>query len=320
MVSWVFASIVALSQPTTPPFHIPELSQPGAGVLGFATCDASNLIVSNSKRRYSLQSVVKLLVGIAAFDAQDRGTLRLSDKVTVSAKQRSVGYQPLEDELKHGRTFTTTWEDLVARAIQESDSMACDILLDKLGGPIAVQRFLDNRGIGGINVDRYERELQSETAGLVWRPEYADAKKYKADFDRLTKADRDKAHKRYQVDPRDRSTPEAMCSLLKQLAEKTLLKPESCTRIMDILEGTVTYSDRLSAGIPDGWKFGHKTGSSGTWNGLAVATNDVGIARRPDGSYVVLVAFLADSNLVMEERNAIIASFARLNPLFKKDR
>lgn len=320
MVSMLLAGLSVLSVAHSQQIHIPELMEPGAGVLGMASCTEKTELYANSDRRYSLQSVVKLLVGMAMYDAQDRGILRLSDKVTVTAKDRSAGYQPLEDEVTHGRSFTTTWRDLVARAVQESDSMACDILIDKLGGPSKVQDFLHRKGVTGIHVNRYERELQSDTAGLQWRPEYVDAKKYENALRRLTKADRDRAHAKYRNDPRDTATPRALCLLLKKLATGTLLKPESCTDLMEIMEGTVTYPDRLSDGIPKGWKFGHKTGSSGTWNGLAVATNDIGIARHPDGRYVVLVALLADSRLTIDKRNAILQSFARRNPLFNEDR
>ena len=46
---------------------------------------------------------------------------------------------------------------------------------------------------------------------------------------------------------------------------------DSCSRrtrrLLDIMNQTVTFPDRLKAGLSGGWTLAHKTGTSGTWRG-----------------------------------------------------
>jgi beta-lactamase class A len=78
------------------------------------------------------------------------------------------------------------------------------------------------------------------------------------------------------------------------------------------MDATTTGPDRLKAGAPPGWSVAHKTGSSATWRGLAAATNDVGLMIAPDGSRILIAAFLADSRADDAERAAVLADSARI--------
>ena len=71
-----------------------------------------------------------------------------------------------------------------------------------------------------------------------------------------------------------------------------------------------TFPDRLKAGVAPGWKIAHKTGTSGSWKGLTVATNDVGILTAPDASQVSITVFVADSRASPADRAAIIAKIS----------
>ncbi len=77
------------------------------------------------------------------------------------------------------------------------------------------------------------------------------------------------------------------------------------------MKKTVTFPDRLRAGVPSGWTIGHKTGTSRTRNGINGVTNDVGILTAPDGRHVAVAAFVAESRTGNEERAAMIAAAAR---------
>ena len=280
------------------------------GRVGVCARDAGGVACVNGGQRFSMQSVVKLVVGLAVMDAVDRRAGRLDDEVTVRRQDLSVFVQPIADRVT-AEGFRTTVDDLVRRAIVDSDSAATDVLIARLGGPAAVHAVLTSRGIRGVRVDRDERRLQTEILGLTWRPEYVDA----AALDRAVAAvptdRRDEAWRRYLADPRDTATPEAMVDLLHQLAAGKLLSMSSTARLLAIMKETVTFPDRLKAGLSPGWSLGHKTGTSGSWRGETAATNDVGILFAPDGTPVSIAVFVADSKVPSAERNALIASLAR---------
>jgi len=103
-----------------------------------------------------------------------------------------------------------------------------------------------------------------------------------------------------------------MASLLYALADGKLLSPTSTTYLLEIMSKTVTFPDRLKAGVSKGWKLGHKTGTSGTWKGVTAATNDVGLLTAPDGRKISIVVFVGDSREAPSKRAAMIASVARL--------
>jgi beta-lactamase class A len=254
---------------------------------------------------------MKLLVGIAVMDAVDHRGWALTDAVIVRRQDLSLAVQPLA-RLVTGDGFHTTIGDLVRRAIVDSDSAATDVLVGRLGGPAAVQQVLDRHHVTGVRFDRDERHLQTEIAGLEWRPEFVDGALLDRAYAAIPDERRDAAFRAYQKDPRDSATPAGMATLLWSLAKGQLLSPASTKRLLDIMAQTVTFPDRLKAGVADGWTLAHKTGTSSTWGGVTAATNDVGVLTAPDGTLVAIAVFIADSPAASADRADLIASIARL--------
>jgi beta-lactamase class A len=199
---------------------------------------------------------------------------------------------------------------LVRRAIVESDSAAVDILTRQLGGPQGVQAFLDRKVIQGVRIDRDERHLQTEILGLTWNPEYIDAAKLDQAIQAVPVDRRAAAYRRYQTDPRDSATPRGMASLLQDFAIGKILTPASTQYLLDLMTQTETGPDRLKAGVPSGWTLGHKTGTSGSWQGITAATNDVGVLTAPDGGILSVVVFIGDSHATDQARAALMAQIA----------
>ena len=85
------------------------------------------------------------------------------------------------------------------------------------------------------------------------------------------------AYRRYQIDPRDTATPEAVTKLLIALAEGRVLSAESTEFLLRAMRDPTTFPDRLNAGLRPGWTLGHTTGTSGSWAGVTAATNGVAI-------------------------------------------
>ena len=200
--------------------------------------------------------------GIAALDLTTGETLSVRGnepfpmastmKIAVAAlylKQVEYGRRSLDDRIS-GQSA----RNLMASMIIRSNNTATDILLRDLGGPDALQAWIQQNRLSGMRVDRTIAQLL--------------------------------AAKRDLWDLRDSSTPMAMVELLRQLDKGTLLKPWSRDYLLGLMARCNTGKNRMRALLPYGTKVEHKTG---TLNGLSA---DVGYITLPDGRRLA-VAFFA---------------------------
>lgn len=280
------------------------------GVCVLANMDREPICV-RANEPFPLQSVMKLIVGAVVMDAVDRQELKLNDGIRVSSGDTSPGPDEFANFVKSRGTYEATVEELLRRSIVDSDSTSVDVLIARLGGIPAIQDFLKRKRISGVRIDRNERQLQTESLGLSWQPEYADLGRFEAAAQALPLAERDRSWEAHLSDPRDKATPMGMVMFLRALVAGELLSDSSTEKLLNVMAETATGKDRFPAGLPPGWRVAHKTGTGRTWKGVTEATNDVGILTAPDGGKVIAAAFLAESNACGEKRAAVIASVAR---------
>ncbi|MBA8902359.1 class A beta-lactamase [Phyllobacterium sp. P30BS-XVII] len=280
--------------------------------IGICALDqAGTSVCVRGDERFSLQSVVKLIAGAATLDAADHGAVNIEDPIIIRSENLSLMKQPLAKIVERNGFFRTNAGDLVRRAIIDSDSAAVDILINRLGGTGKINSFLAGKAISGIRIDRDERHLQTDIVGLQWKQEYVDAKVLQRAIKAVPEVERDTAFDAYQKDPRDTATPRAMTEFLAALMSGKLISTSSTDRLLAIMNETSTFPDRLRAGVGNDWSVAHKTGTSPTWKGVNVATNDVGILTAPDGGKVAISVFVADSRETPTRRATIIASAAQ---------
>ena len=55
----------------------------------------------------------------------------------------------------------------------------------------------------------------------------------------------------------------------------------------------------------------HKTGSSGSNNGITAATNDIGIVTLPNGQHLAIAVYVSDSPTDLVTREKVIAQIAK---------
>jgi beta-lactamase class A len=287
-----------------------ELTKNFDGRVGVCIDDGGSSACVRASDPFPMQSVMKLPVAIAALDAVDRGAWHLDDPVVVRKSDLSVFVQPIA-KLVGPNGFKTTVDDLIRRAIVDSDNAAADVLIAKLGGASAVQLVL-NRKEMHIRVDRDEKHLQSEINGLEWRPEYLDPAVFDQAIKAVPETKRDAAFAAYLSETRDTTSPISMVVLLFRLERGGALSKASTAHLLEILQQTATGADRLKAGVAEGWTLAHKTGTSGDWRGVTAATNDVGILSGPHGERVYVAVFIAESRAPEKDRAALMASIARL--------
>lgn len=283
------------------------------GRLGACALEGdARLACVGGDRRFSLQSVMKLVVGAAAMDAVDRRGWRLDDEVVLRRENLSLHVQPLAAIVRERGELRTTLGDLIERAVAESDSAATDFLFDRLGGAPAIRRFLERAGVANaLRVDRDERHLQTEITGVSWRPEFVDSAELQRARDRVAREQKRAAFDAWLADPRDTATPRAMAAFLNRLARGALLSKASTEHLLGVMRRTRTFPTRLRAGVPADWTVAHKTGTSDDFDGLNGVTNDVGILTTPDGRTIAIAVFLAESRRPATERDAALAAAAR---------
>ncbi|HYC02499.1 MAG TPA: class A beta-lactamase [Azospirillaceae bacterium] len=283
---------------------------PGRVGIGVRDLNGGAQLLVGGGVPYPMQSVYKFPIGAAALVAVDEGRLRLDQEVTVRPEDTVGFHSPLRERMA-GKEARVTVAELVKLAAGDSDNTACDVLLTLLGGPGAVQAMIDGLGIRGLRVDRPERELQADVSGIppALRPVAAAAQ---AEVIRAVPAEaRRAAIEAYMADPRDTSTPEAMLDFIEAFHAGRLLSLESMAHLRRILTETKTGPKRLRAGLPDGWTVAHKTGTAGSFEGFAPATNDVGLLFGPEGETVAVAVFVAGSTAPEEVREGLIAEVAR---------
>ncbi len=243
----------------------------------------------NGNLLFPQQSVSKLWVSMTFLDAVDRGKIRLSDSTTITKKDLTLFHQPTA-ALVGNSGWTTTYSDLMRRAMTQSDNTANDTLLRAVGGPDAVRGYLARRYIKDIRFGPGERLLQSTTAGLEWRQDYSIGRNFYAARAKLPMAARQKALDNYLASPPDGAAPSSIVQALAKLKQNDMLSPASSQLLMSIMSEAKTGPQRIKGGVPTGWHYLHKTGTGQELGARSTGFNDIGIMTAPDGtSYAVAV-------------------------------
>lgn len=244
---------------------------PGArmGVAAHDTGSGRN-IGTDMDARYAMASTFKAPLVAAVLAAIDAGRLRLDQPVPFGGSD-VLEYAPvIKANLSRG---TLTMEALCAAAVEVSDNSAANLLLDRIGGPAGLTRFLRAQGDGVTRLDREEPALNDNLPG----------------------------------DPRDTTTPAAMVALLRTLLVGRALSETSRARLEGWMTSSTTGLARLRAGLPAGWRAGDKTGT-----GARGANNDIAIVRPPGRAPILIASYQDGGDATLPIRNAAHASVARL--------
>ncbi len=225
-------------------------------------------LAHRADERFLMASTFKVLEAAAVLHRVDRGLERLDRRVPFTAADLMANSPAVLPLLQRGHA---TVNELCAGMVSVSDNAAANLLLPSLGGPPGLTRWL--RGIG----------------------------------DGVTRLDRDEPDLNRHVGDLDTTTPRAMTMTLRLLLTRGPLQPASRERLAQWMVETTTGPRRLRAGLPAGWRFGHKTGTSGEGH-----ANDVGFVVPPGRAPIFISAYLQGARLASPAREAVLADVARL--------
>ena len=227
---------------------------------------------------FPMQSVYKFPIAMALLDDVDRGAIRLDQQVTVTpAELVPAGlYSPIRDAHPQGG-FSMTVGELLRYAVAESDGTASDVCLRLAGGPGPVMAYLKTLGVAGVMVATSENQMGHDE----------------------------------MVQYRNWAAPEQMVVLLAAFQRGAGLSAASHDLLLRWMTETARASQRLKGLLPEGTVVAHKPGSSGMHDGLARATNDVGLITLPGGRHIAIAVFVSDSRADEAARELVIAKIAR---------
>jgi beta-lactamase class A len=281
--------------------------------VGIAVTDVSDGWTAQiaGRETFPQQSVSKLWVALAVLQAVDDGHLTLDQWAVMRPEDRSVFYQPLASRIRGPDGLAITLADLLRHALIESDNAANDKLIREVGGAGVVTAVIADKGLDGVAVGGTERDLQTRTAGLEWRPEYGQTWIWKTARSKLPDEVRDAALDAYLADPPDGATPVGITTALAALKRGELLSRASTDFMLGLMGEARTGTLRLKAGLRPGWTLAHKTGTGPDWRGASVGINDVGLLTAPDGRTYAVAVMVRETRRPAAARHALMQGVTR---------
>lgn len=289
--------------------QVERIAQSSSGVVGVTAVhlESGVRISVNGNVRFPMASVYKLPIVLQVLKRVDRGELDLSRRVCLSQKDLRPGYSSLAESWR-GKDICLPIKRLVEVVLRQSDNMASDYLFQLAGGAKAVTANLRELGIQDMRVDRQEIDLISGWRGVKKLPPPAEWSLQKFDQmrDAVPEPERRAAASRFDQDPRDTSTPDAMVALLRRIHRREVLAPATHRELVRLMQQTMSGPDRIKGLLPAGTVVAHRTGTMGG------TTNDVGIIDLPDRrGHLALAVFIKSSSAEVREREKVIARISR---------
>lgn len=223
-----------------------------------------------------MQSVFKLPLAITVLHQVEQGILSLDQPVRFLPSDRIPhAYSPLQDQYPHAGVDVPLRE-LLRLTASLSDNAAADILLRLAGGPQAVNTYIAALGVTGFHLEDGEDVLHRDVSA-----------QYRNWFE-----------------------PAGAVEFLRRISDASPLTPDHTALLLSWMTPAVP-TKRLEGDLPRGMRVAHKSGTSDVDNGIAHATNDIGLIALPDGRRLAIAVFVTDSTADQATREKVIARTAR---------
>ena len=248
------------------------------GMIGICVITDSLVYGVNRDEHFPMMSTVKFATALAVTDKPRA----MTDTIQVRRSQLHPGtWSPIRRR-RRAVDQPIAVDHLLKYALTLSDNNAFDILTDYVGGPKAVQKFLDHQGVHDIMFKYAENQMN-----VNW-----------------------------ELYPDNWCTPRAMATLVYNFYN--LDDTPATRRVKELMAACKTGHNRLLEGIAEeGAVLYHKTGTGGNnpRTGLLRAINDVGFVRLPDsrggGGYAIAV-FVTEANFNAHEAARCISDLSSI--------
>lgn len=260
--------VLTSSRAVAAALDLAELEARYGGRIGVCAEGQGGRASWRADERFPYCSTFKLFLAACVLQRTDTGLERLDRAVPVTAGDM-VAHAPVTGPAV-GSTLAV--ENLCKAIVEVSDNPAANILIREMGGLDAWQAWYRSIGDRITRVDRYETELNSARPG----------------------------------DPRDTTTPSQYVTNLDAVLRRTL-SAASLARLTKWLVETPTGAGRMKAGVPGGYRVGHKTGT-----GARNTHNDIGVIWPPSGAPILMVVYFTGAQgASAKEIDEIVAEATR---------
>ncbi|GAB2900602.1 carbenicillin-hydrolyzing class A beta-lactamase CARB-22 [Uliginosibacterium flavum] len=240
------------------------------GRIGLAVLDTASgeVLAVNGAQQFLMMSTFKTLACATLLAEADAGRLRL-DAPVVIRQAELVTYSPVTEKFV-GKPFTL--QQACEATMLTSDNSAANLVLQGIGGPAAVTRFVRGLGDEVTRLDRLEPDLNSALMD----------------------------------DPRDTSSPVAMVRTLQTLIFGDALKPDSRAQLKQWMQANQVAGSLFRSVLPAGWSIADRTGAGG--NGSRGIT---AILWPKDRAPLVVSVYLTQTGADLNALNRSIAEIGR---------
>lgn len=222
----------------------------------------------NGDERFGFASTIKLFVAaqfLRAVPADQRGERAFWTAVDVEA----AGYSPVtEQHIDDGLTYA----ELAEAAVRQSDNTATNLVLERIGGPAALDAAL--------------AEIGDETTSVVNR---------EPALNRIEPGSTD-----------DTTTAAAFTASLAEVVVGDVLSDDDRATLFDWMIGNATGDALIRAGAPEGWVVADKSGGAGGMR------NDIAIVLPPGRDPIVISVLTARVDPDEAYDDALVAEVARV--------
>jgi beta-lactamase class A len=224
-----------------------------------------------------MQSVFKLPLAITVLYMVEQGMFTLDQPIRFRPEDLFVphAFSPMQEKYP-GANVDMPLRDLLQGAVSVSDNVAADILLRLAGGTRPVNDYIASLGVSGFHLLDSEHALHLDVTA-----------QYRNWFE-----------------------PVAAVQLLRLISDHSPLTAEHTELLLSWMRAAITVK-RLNGDMPPGTLVAHKSGTSDVDNGVAHATNDIGLITLPDGRRLAIAVFVTDSTADDATREKVIARIGR---------
>lgn len=232
-----------------------------------ATNTATGASVSyGDDRRFGFASTIKVFAA-AEFLRCVQGTDRDELVRWTAADAVASGYAPVTSEhVDDGLTYA----ELAEAAVRFSDNAALNLILDRIGGPGALDDALAGLGDTATEVVNGEPTLNTIEPGSA----------------------------------EDTSTAAAFTATLGKYLDGATLSGADAALLIDWMSDNRTGDALIRAGAPDGWVVADKSGGAGP------IRNDIGIVTPPGEDHILITVMTARNNTDAAFDNTLVARIA----------
>ena len=225
-----------------------DLEAREGGRLGLSVSREGGEASWRATERFTYCSTFKLFLAAATLERVARGEERLDRAVPITSDDM-IAHAPTTGLAVGG---SLTIEALCQSTVELSDNPAANILIREMGGLDSWRNWYRSIGDSVTRVDRLEPELNLVDG------------------------------------ERDTTTPDqAVANMARLLAPGQMrLTPEHQMLLERWLVDSPTGPNRIKAGAPEGWRVGHKTGTSNLG-----PVNDIGVIWSPSNGPIFVAAY-----------------------------